>query len=92
MLEFFEVPSPVLGATGDVASGVNYDWFRQDTKPGLLNLNLVIDEEVFLGLMGNAGMVNEEFGLHFEHLLAQCDASPGSMRLPGAGSPSDGDR
>src|SRR5262249_51253965 len=32
--------------------GNNFDWFRQDTKPGLLNLNLIIDEEVFLGLVG----------------------------------------
>ena len=49
---------PGLGAIGDGAGGVNYDWFRQDLKPGLLNLNLIIDEEVFLGLMGNAGQVN----------------------------------
>jgi hypothetical protein len=35
-----------------VAQGNNFDWFRQDLKPGLLNLNLIIDEEVFLGLMG----------------------------------------
>jgi len=61
MFEFLEVPSPVNGAIGEVASGVNYDWYRQDTKPGLMNLNLIIDEEVFLGLMGNAGMVNEDF-------------------------------
>jgi hypothetical protein len=52
MFEFFEVPSPVIGATGMVAQGNNFDWFRQDLKPGLLNLNLIIDEEVFLGLMG----------------------------------------
>jgi hypothetical protein len=52
MLSFFEVPSPSIGATGMVAQGNNFDWFRQDTKPGLLNINLIIDEEVFLGLMG----------------------------------------
>jgi hypothetical protein len=56
MLELFEVPSAVSGATGTVSRGVNYDWARQDKKPGLLNLNLIIDEEVFLGLMGNAGL------------------------------------
>jgi hypothetical protein len=52
MFEFFEVPSPVISATGMVAQGNNFDWFRQDRRPGLLNLNLIIDEEVFLGLMG----------------------------------------
>ncbi len=52
MLDFFEVPSPAFGAIGEVATGTNYDWARQDLKPGLLNLNLIIDEEVFLGLMG----------------------------------------
>ena len=56
MFEFFEVPSPVFGAIGRSPRGDNFDWFRQDRKPGLLNLNLIIDEEVFLGLMGNAGM------------------------------------
>ena len=55
MFEFFEVPSPAFGAIGEMASGSNFDWARQDIKPGLLNLNLIIDEEVFLGLMGNAG-------------------------------------
>ena len=52
MFSFFEVPSPANDATGMVAQGNNFDWFRQDKKPGLLNLNLIIDEEVFLGLMG----------------------------------------
>lgn len=50
MLEFFEVPSSALGAIGPVASGENRDWFRQDVRPGLINLNLIIDEEVFFGL------------------------------------------
>ena len=52
MLEFFEVPSPAFGTIGEVAQGANYDWLRQDLKPGQLNLNLIIDEEVFLALMG----------------------------------------
>jgi hypothetical protein len=60
MLEFFEVPSPVQGALGDTTGGFNYDWARQDLKPGLVNLNLIVDEEVFLALMGNAGLVNED--------------------------------
>jgi hypothetical protein len=59
MFEFFEVPSPAFGAIDTVANGMNYDWGRQDTKPGLLNLNLIIDEEVWLGLMGNLGLPND---------------------------------
>jgi hypothetical protein len=51
MLEYFEVPPPTLGAIGEVASGANYDWYRQDVRPGQLNLNLIIDEEVFFGLV-----------------------------------------
>ena len=52
MFEFFEVPGQMMGATGPVAQGTNFDWDRQDTKPGLLNLNLIIDEEVFFGILG----------------------------------------
>jgi hypothetical protein len=51
ILEFVEVPSSANGAIGPVAQGVNFDWLRQDTKPGQLNLNLIIDEEVFFGLV-----------------------------------------
>ncbi len=54
MLDLFEVPSPAFGAIGPVALGSNYDWLRQDIRPGLLNLNLIVDEEVFLGLMGGS--------------------------------------
>lgn len=54
MLDFFEVPSPAFGSIGSVAQGSNYDWYRQDTRPGLLNLNLIIDEEVFFGLMSES--------------------------------------
>ena len=53
MFEFFEVPSQSLGAIGPVAQGTNFDWARQDMKPGLLNLNLIIDEEVFLSVLGS---------------------------------------
>jgi hypothetical protein len=49
--EFFEVPSPVTGAIGPVAEGDNYDWLRQDLRPGALNLNLIIDEEAFFALV-----------------------------------------
>ena len=56
MFEFFEVPSSAYGSIGPVAQGSNYDWARQDLRPGLLNLNLIIDEEVFLGLMSESWM------------------------------------
>jgi hypothetical protein len=52
MFEFFEVPSQMIGSTGPVTQGVNFDWARQDSKPGLLNLNLIIDEEVFFSVAG----------------------------------------
>src|SRR5262249_40729843 len=60
MLDFFEVPSPAFKAIGNVALGTNYDWARQDLRPGLLNINLIVDEEVFLGLMGSNlyGVIN----------------------------------
>ena len=42
----------MMGAIGPVAQGTNFDWERQDTRPGLLNLNLIIDEEVFFSVVG----------------------------------------
>ncbi len=53
MLEFFEVPSQALGAIGSVAAGSNFDWLRQDIKPGQLNLNMIMDEEVFFSIAGD---------------------------------------
>ena len=53
MFEFFEVPSQMIGAVGPVAQGTNLDWLRQDTKPGLINPNLIIDEEVFFSVFGS---------------------------------------
>jgi len=58
MFEFFEVPSQMIGAVGPVAQGNDFDWLRQDTKPGLINLNLIIDEEVFFSVFGKQ---NEAF-------------------------------
>ncbi len=52
MFEFFEVPSQAIGAVGPVASGTNFDWLRQDMRPGQLNLNLIMDEEVFFSIAG----------------------------------------
>jgi hypothetical protein len=51
MFELFEVPSSAFGAIGPVAQGQNFDWFREDRRPGQINLNLIIDEEVFHGLL-----------------------------------------
>jgi hypothetical protein len=51
LLEYFEVPSSAIGSIGLVANGENGDWQRQDVKPGMINLNLIIDEEVFFGLI-----------------------------------------
>jgi hypothetical protein len=56
MFEFFEVPSQMAGAIGTVAAGTNFDWARQDLRTGQLNLNLIIDEEVFLALLGKQDM------------------------------------
>ncbi|MDB5349438.1 MAG: hypothetical protein JWN86_685 [Planctomycetota bacterium] len=50
-LEFFEVPSTSFGYIGPVAAGQNADWARRDLRPGLLNLNLIFDEEIFFALM-----------------------------------------
>ena len=47
MFDFFEVPSQMIGLIGPVALGNNFDWALQDIKPGLLNVNLIVDEEVF---------------------------------------------
>ena len=37
----------MIGADRPGRQGINFDWARQDTKPGLMNLNLIIDEEAF---------------------------------------------
>ena len=52
MLEFFEVPSSAIGAIGPIAQAARTTTGGGRTlKPGLINLNLIIDEEVFFGLM-----------------------------------------
>ncbi|WP_165071677.1 hypothetical protein [Paludisphaera rhizosphaerae] len=56
LFEFFEVPSQSAGAIGSVAQGTNFDWARQDVRPGMMNLNLLIDEEAFLALLGRQDM------------------------------------
>ncbi len=71
MMEFFEVPSSANGAVGTAAAGFNFDWARQDIKPGLLNLNLIIDEEVFAGLFDDPRL-NERLAAF----------APGSSTIP----------
>lgn len=56
MFEFLEVPSQSNGAIGSVAEGTNFDWARQDVRPGLMNLNLIMDEEAFLALLGRQNL------------------------------------
>ena len=53
MFEFVEVPTQANGEIGPIALGANFDWLRQDTKAGLMNLNLIIDEEAFFAVFGN---------------------------------------
>jgi len=68
MFEFFEVPSQMIGAVGPVAQGTNFDWLRQDTKPGLINLNLIIDEEVFFSVFGSQNSSFSQQLLSFDQL------------------------
>ena len=51
MFEFFEVPSQSSGRSARWP-GYELRLGRQDIKPGLLNLNLIIDEEVFFSVLG----------------------------------------
>jgi len=79
MLGFFEVPSSANGAIGPVSSGQNFDWARQDLKPGLLNLNLIIDEEVFFGLIDDPLRMNLQPATYVTSLPAP---SPTPVTLP----------
>ena len=79
MLEFVEVPNPMMGAIGPVAQGTNFDWERQDTKPGLLNLNLIIDEEVFFSVVGQQ---DAGFNQQWLNFIQVPSLSPGTYSLP----------
>jgi hypothetical protein len=82
MLEFFEVPSSANGAIGTADTGFNFDWARADIKPGLLNLNLIIDEEVFAGLFDDPRL-NERLAAYapaggssaIPHIVTQIDGN-----------------
>ncbi|WP_406701087.1 hypothetical protein V5E97_20090 [Singulisphaera sp. Ch08] len=65
MFEFFDVPTPANGSIDIVAKGVNYDWMRQDLRPGLLNINLIIDEEVFFAVMSETWLKTLGFVRNF---------------------------
>ena len=89
MFEFFEVPSSANGAIGTTdggnypfSGGNNYDWYRADIKPGLLNLNLLIDDEVFAGLIDdprlNENLAAQNFSGHITtipYIVSQIDAN-----------------
>ena len=79
MFDFFEVPGQMMGATGPVAQGTNFDWDRQDTKPGLLNLNLVIDEEVFFSVVGQQ---DASFNQQWLNSIQVPSIPPGTYSLP----------
>jgi len=68
MFEFFEVPSQMIGAVGPVAQGTDFDWLRQDFKPGLINLNLIVDEEVFFSVFGKQNTNFNQQLLSFDQL------------------------
>ena len=69
----------MMGATGPVAQGTNFDWDRQDTKPGLLNLNLIIDEEVFFSVVGQQ---DANFNQQWLNFIQVPPISPGTYSLP----------
>jgi hypothetical protein len=75
MLEYFEVPTPTLGAISEVAAGHNADWYRQDRRPGQLNLNLIIDEEVFFGLIDDPRLSLERTQKPIPRMVTQVDAT-----------------
>ena len=49
-----------------MALGNNFDWLRQDIKPGQLNPNLIMDEEVFFSLLGKQ-TITQENGQQFDN-------------------------
>jgi hypothetical protein len=75
ILEYLEVPTPVLGAISEVAAGHNADWYRQDRRPGQLNLNLIIDEEVFFGLIDDPRLNLDRPAKAIPRMVTQVDAT-----------------
>ena len=60
-------PSTQIGAIGLAATGHNADWLRQDLRPGQLNLNLIIDEEAFFGLIDDPRLSTAAAGAPAQH-------------------------
>jgi hypothetical protein len=88
MFEVFDIPSQMIGSIGPVMQGINFDWLRQDTKPGLINPNLIIDEEVFFSVFGKqavtpGGIVQQL--MNFDQLPAP-SWTGGSWGYPGTAS------
>jgi hypothetical protein len=82
MLGFFEVPSSAVGAIGPLAKGVNRDWYREDVRPGQINLNLIVDEEVFFGLVDDPRMYYSNFNAPIQppdlEVVTQADPATGN--------------
>ena len=81
MFEFFDVPSPNAGTIGPVSLGQNFDWLRQDRKPGQLNLNLIIDEEVFFGLIDDETRLNTNPAVNGSATLPQIATGVGTSTV-----------
>ncbi len=86
MLEFFEVPSSANGAIGPADGGNNFDWYRSDTRPGQINLNLIIDEEVFAGVFDDPRL-NDRLAAYgtvgtIPFVVSQIDANGYPARIP----------
>ena len=84
MFEVFDIPSQMNGSIGPVMQGMNFDWMRQDIKPGLINPNLIIDEEVFFSVFGSQSNFVQQL-MNFYQLPAP-SWTGGSWGYPGTAS------
>ncbi len=82
MFDFVEVPSQMIGSIGPVAQGFNFDWARQDSKPGLLNINLIIDEEAFFSVFGRQDTSLDQTLLNSIELPLLANVNNGVYSLP----------
>jgi large repetitive protein len=84
MFAFFEVPSPMIGATGPIARGTDFDWEREDRRPGQLNLNLIVDEEAFFSVVGQQ---HADFNQQWLNFIQVPSIPAGTYSLPLNGNP-----
>jgi large repetitive protein len=84
MFAFLEIPSPILGATGPIARGTDFDWERQDRRPGQLNLNLIVDEEAFFSVVGQQ---DADFNQRWLNFIQVPSIPTGTYSLPLNGNP-----